>query len=104
MKRSGSIPSPRTTCAGILFGALLLALLPGCGESPEAAADGIPTLRLTTTRLRGFDPANAADESSIRATGLVYEGLLQYAYWDRPYRVEPSLADLQRVMAEYHNG
>ena len=95
-----SNPSPRKACAGILFGALLLALLPGCGESPEAAADGIPTLRLTTTRLRGFDPANAADESSIRATGLVYEGLLQYAYWDRPYRVEPLLAAAMPAVSE----
>lgn len=51
-----------------------------------------PTLRLTTQRLRGFDPANAADEATIRAVGLVYEGLLQYAYWERPYRVEPLLA------------
>ena len=85
-------PSPRSRCAGIFFAALLAVLLSGCGTSSEETADSVPTLRLTTARLRGFDPANAADEASIRATGLVYEGLLQYAYWDRPYRVEPLLA------------
>ena len=91
MKPGRSNTSPRRTCAGILFSALLI-LLPGCGKSPDEATDGIPTLRLTTARIRGLDPANAADEATIRATGLVYEGLLQYAYWPRPYRVEPLLA------------
>ena len=91
MKPGRSHTSPRRTCAGILFSVLLL-LLPGCGPVPDEAADGMPTLRLTTARNRGFDPPNAADEATIRATGLVYEGLLQYAYWPRPYRVEPLLA------------
>ena len=69
-----------------------LATLSGCGRAPEAIADDEPTLRLTTSRLRGFDPAHASDQASILATGRIYEGLLQYAYWDRPYRVEPLLA------------
>ena len=49
-------------------------------------------MRLTTARIRGFDPAHAGDQASVVATGRIYEGLLQYAYWDRPYRVEPLLA------------
>ena len=81
--------SPRIACAGILFGALLAA---GCGRATDAAADGIPTLRTTTARIRGYDPAHASDQASMLATGRIYEGLLQYAYWDRPYRVEPLLA------------
>ena len=64
----------------------------GCGNSPAPGADEVPTLRLTTARIRGFDPAHAGDQASIQAAGKVYEGLLQYAYWDRPYRVEPLLA------------
>ncbi|HOD99988.1 MAG TPA: ABC transporter substrate-binding protein, partial [Kiritimatiellia bacterium] len=82
--------SPRTACAGILFALLLLAA-GGCGSAhqTEQATD---TLHLTTMRIRGFDPAHSVDEASVRAAGLVYEGLLQYSYWTRPYRVEPLLA------------
>lgn len=56
---------------------------------------------MTTARIRGFDPAHAADQASILAVGKIYEGLLQYAYWDRPYRVEPLLAaSLPEVSAD----
>ena len=82
--------SPRLR-AGILLLAALLAAA-GCGRLLGQEQDDVPTLRLTTARIRGFDPAHAADEASIRATGRIYEGLLQYAYWNRPYRVEPLLA------------
>ena len=34
-----------------------------------AAAEALPTLRTTTMRIRGFDPAQAADEPTTRATG-----------------------------------
>ena len=80
------------SCAGSLFFVFLLALAAGCGRPAPRAADDLPTLRTTTARIRGFDPAHAADQASIQAAGKVYEGLLQYAYWDRPYRVEPLLA------------
>lgn len=46
-----------------------------------------------TTDIRGFDPAKAGDVASGLAIGKVYEGLLQYSYLYRPYRVEPSLAE-----------
>ena len=88
MNPFGSNVSPRRLCAGFL----LAALLAGCGPAPEAVRDDVPTLRLTTARIRGFDPAHASDQASLLATGRIYEGLLQYAYWDRPYRVEPLLA------------
>jgi ABC-type transport system substrate-binding protein len=64
----------------------------GCGPTSTPDADKVPTLRMTTARIRGFDPAHAGDQASIQAAGKVYEGLLQYAYRDRPYRVEPLLA------------
>jgi oligopeptide transport system substrate-binding protein len=90
MKRNGSIQAPRIPCAGLLLGAAL-ALAAGCGAR-DAAVDAVPTLRVTTSRIRGFDPAQAMDVATMQATGKLYEGLLQYSYWDRPYRVEPLLA------------
>lgn len=57
-------------------------------------------MRMTTARIRGFDPAHAVDQASIQAVGKVYEGLLQYAYWDRPYRVEPLLAAAMPEVSE----
>jgi ABC-type transport system substrate-binding protein len=46
-----------------------------------------------TSQIRGFDPVKAGDVSSSMAISKVYEGLLQYAYLARPYRVEPALAE-----------
>lgn len=46
-----------------------------------------------TARVRGFDPLKAGDIPTINAVTKVYEGLYQYAYLDRPYRVEPNLAE-----------
>lgn len=46
-----------------------------------------------TKRIAGFDPAKAMDLPSIQAISKMYEGLVQYAYLDRPYRVEPGLAE-----------
>jgi len=42
-------------------------------------------------RIRGFDPVTAGDVASSVAIGRIYEGLLQYSYLARPYRVEPNL-------------
>ncbi len=100
MKILRSIPSPRRCCAGILFGVLLAAAGGGCGSGTAPAAEEVPTLRMTTARIRGFDPAHAGDQASIQAVGKVYEGLLQYAYWDRPYRVEPLLAAAMPEVSE----
>ena len=44
------------------------------------------------SRVRGFDPVRAGDVSSALAVGKIYEGLFQYAYTARPYRLEPNLA------------
>ena len=100
MKSVRSNISPRRRCAGILLFILPLALSAGCGKSPPPAADGTPTLRLTTGRFRGFDPAHAGDQATFLATGRIYEGVLQYAYGDRPYRVEPLLAAAMPEVSE----
>ena len=54
-----------------------------------------------TRRIRGFDPVKVGDVASIQAIAKIYEGLLQYSYLDRPYRVEPLLAEtLPEVFAD----
>jgi ABC-type transport system substrate-binding protein len=58
-------------------------------------------LRRETGRISGFDPALAMDVPSVLAISKIYEGLLQYAYLERPYRVEPCLAQaLPEVSAD----
>lgn len=47
----------------------------------------------TTSRIKGFDPVKTADVDSAMAIGNIYEGLLQYSYLARPYKVEPLLAE-----------
>ena len=74
---------------------ILLALgVSGCGARLEESA-GLrdETLYLTSLRIRGFDPAKVGDVSSAQAIQRIYEGLLQIAYLDRPYRLEPLLAE-----------
>lgn len=72
---------------------LVLALCAvGCGRLEESASQREHTLYLTSLRIRGFDPAKAADVSSAQAIQRIYEGLLQIAYLDRPYHLEPLLA------------
>ncbi|MCX6997686.1 MAG: ABC transporter substrate-binding protein [Kiritimatiellaeota bacterium] len=69
-------------------------LLTGCGRGrlePESHP-GEMVWHAETVRIRGFDPARISDVASALAVQKVYEGLLQYAYLDRPYHVEPLLA------------
>lgn len=65
----------------------------GCRAQVEPDGPRRTVFRRHSHRLRGFDPVQAADVYSAKAVGLVYEGLLQYAYEDRPYSVRPSLAE-----------
>jgi ABC-type transport system substrate-binding protein len=46
-----------------------------------------------TSRFKGFDPVKVSDVASSVMICRVYEGLLEYAYLDRPYRVQPMLAE-----------
>lgn len=46
-----------------------------------------------TARIKGFDPARAGDVASSSVIGRIYEGLLEYAYLERPYRLQPLLAE-----------
>jgi ABC-type transport system substrate-binding protein len=46
-----------------------------------------------TSRIRGLDPAVSGEVSSSLAISRIYEGLLQYDYLARPYKVVPLLAE-----------
>jgi oligopeptide transport system substrate-binding protein len=70
---------------------VLVLLISACGDRSALNAEN--TWHGQTARIRTFDPARAADVASAQAVSRVYEGLLQYAYLDRPYRVEPLLAE-----------
>ena len=50
---------------------------------------------------KGFDPIDAGNVESADQVYRVYEGLLEYAYLDRPYRAIPRLAEaLPKVSAD----
>jgi len=64
--------------------------------SPAAdinSAENPNTLYSIAERIRGFDPVMAGDVASALAISRIYEGLLQYSYLARPYRVEPCLCE-----------
>lgn len=54
----------------------------------------------TSTRVRSFDPIKAGDVSTILAVARVYEGLYQYDYAARPYRLIPQLAEAMPEVSE----
>lgn len=88
-----------------ILGAFLLLIacagLAGCGYPERKAESETATLFGETTRIRGFDPVKAGDFATALAVSRIYEGLLQYSYLDRPYRLEPLLAEaLPEVSAD----
>ncbi len=87
MKRTFRGPRWFST-GGVLFWGVGLIL--AAGLSPAATES---VFRSETGRIRGFDPALVMDVPSVQAIGRIYEGLVQYAYLERPYRVEPLLAE-----------
>ncbi len=83
--------SPRILAAFLLLAAC--AGLAGCGRPERNPGADVAALFGETTRIRGFDPAKAGDFATALAVSRIYEGLLQYSYLDRPYRLEPLLAE-----------
>src|ERR1043166_3650084 len=61
------------------------------------AATLAPTMELqlfgTTDRIRGFDPVQSSDIYAVAAINKVYEGLYEFEYLVRPYRVRPMSAE-----------
>jgi ABC-type transport system substrate-binding protein len=72
----------------------LLLLAAGCSIAPrDPDPSRANTLQLASARVRGLDPAKVSDVASAKAIQLIYEPLLQIAYLDRPYRLEPLLLE-----------
>ena len=72
----------------------LITLLTGCGAGLQRnEKPGEMVTYGATGRIRGFDPVKAGDVESAVAIGKVYEGLVQYSYLSRPYRLERNLAE-----------
>ncbi len=65
----------------------------GCGSGAASADPDEMVMYYQTSRIRGFDPAKAGDVASALSIARIYEGLLQYSYLERPYKVEPLLAE-----------
>jgi len=90
--------------SGLPWSLLLLAqfllFVPGGCRNAEVQTSGEMVFYGETSRIRGFDPAKTGDVASAQAASKVYEGLLQYAYLDRPYRVVPLLAESMPEVSE----
>ncbi len=96
MTKTGQRGKPhwiRSGGAFCLFGMALMSGCRGASEADRAGTAGQMVMYGETTMIRGFDPAKAGDVASAVAISKIYEGLLQYAYLERPYRVEPCLAE-----------
>lgn len=77
----------------VCIGIFLSLILPACSpQISESATDNETVLYQDTLRIRGFDPVKAGDQPSALAIARIFEPLLQYAYLERPYKVEPLLA------------
>jgi oligopeptide transport system substrate-binding protein len=57
------------------------------------SSDGGNTLCSVGGDFKGFDPVDAGDVESDSEVCHVYEGLMEYAYLERPYRPIPRLAE-----------
>lgn len=79
--------------------AVVVALLvQGCGVSPKGGR--MDYHFALSGEIKGFDPALSNDVPNSRVLGALFEGLLQYHYLDRPYRVIPALAEAMPTVSE----
>jgi oligopeptide transport system substrate-binding protein len=94
--------NPRRTdlLSGTAVFLCLLITACGRGQLDTVRFEGEQVLYGQTSRIQGFDPARAGDVASSMAIARIYEGLLQYAYLDRPYRTEPLLAEAMPDVSE----
>jgi ABC-type transport system substrate-binding protein len=69
-------------------------LFSGCGpQKSQTVNSGEIVSYSSTSRIRGLDPGITGEVSSSMAISRLYEGLLQYDYLARPYKVIPLLAE-----------
>ncbi|MFT6633108.1 MAG: ABC-type transport system substrate-binding protein [Bacteriovoracaceae bacterium] len=53
-----------------------------------------------SAKVKGLDPVNAGDTYSSGEIARVYEGLLQYHYLTRPFKLEPNLAEAMPTVSD----
>jgi oligopeptide transport system substrate-binding protein len=77
----------------LLSAGAIIATVVSCGPVfTSDSSDKGNTLCGVGGDFKGFDPVDAGDVESDREICHVYEGLLEYAYLDRPYHTVPRLA------------
>ena len=101
--RQASLGCYLRLCRGLgrrarIWQALMLCLL--SVVAPYGSQAEPVTFRRVTDRVPGVDPMRSSSVSAARAVGLVYEGLLRYAYRERPYRLVPALAEAWPEISE----
>ena len=78
----------------------LLALLPACNPDPYPGEKG-KILHVSLRLLpKSFDPPKIEDEGSGKVAAHVYDGLLMYHPFARPYRLMPALAESMPEISE----
>ncbi len=55
---------------------------------------------IVSQKVKGLDPVNAGDTYSSGEIARVYEGLLEYHYLERPYKLQPNLAEAMPTVSE----
>ena len=96
-------------CADFRFGPLNIAMLvslcliglAGCsGSDPFPGEEGKVLHIASAANVKGFDTTQVGDTYSHKAQALVYEELLQFNYLERPFQVEPCLAESMPEVSE----
>ncbi len=101
MKRNNNAFASPTTVGLFSLLSMVLFCLSGCGHNDGSVmAENEMVYSGVTTRIRGFDPVKAGDVSSAMAISKIYEGLVQYSYLERPYKVIPNLAESMPDISE----
>ena len=85
---------PSSRLLARLGAAAIIAMTTACGPvfTSDSSQEG-NTLCGVGGDFKGFDPVDAGDVESAAEVSHVYEGLLEYAYLERPYRPIPRLAE-----------
>jgi ABC-type transport system substrate-binding protein len=97
--RAAPFPLKRIALAALAAAAAFI--LPACrGRSSTPPKPGEVVYYGETDRIRGLDPCRAGDVASALAASRMYEGLYEYAYLARPYRLQPALAEGMPVISD----
>lgn len=77
---------------------LALSLVSGCGSPSGESVKAVFRASLDTD-VRAFDPALANDVPTSIVLGGIFQGLMQFHYLARPYKVVPDLAQAHPVVS-----